>query len=658
MVTGKTVNADKDTPIILENTPEHTPSPSPEAVEQIISDARAQAEQLDPERDVIKPVGVEPEKTAGITDKPQEHRAAEPDFQPAPRPISAPAVLSAIEPKDETPLSLMTITPTPSYQDLPEAARPTAPRSLGPVRKTDNLTNIRQDLAQLNEDMSTGEQFYAQSLKRISNLINYAYETEANLSALEHLEPENLRLKGELDEARKTATEQTVRAESLKSKADAYEARYLDSRQSLEKAQLALTQMEATQEALQREIADKDVEVAGLKNSNRTIQNTLAVDRQAAEKLSSKNLQLSSELSVAQSERLELEKRAADLQSRYEDLGKVRDELERMIAQTRSSHRATEEHNLALKTELEQVLADVQVFKKQFDATNRSKTQELNTLRAKASDLEAEVAVKADVVKHAHDEMAELREKFDGAHRGRRKLLEHIEVQKRDMDALREVAKTHKAETTALSSQLMSQRADNEELRRLNTLQSDKLKRYLAINTSPLSAEAAPARKPVYPERAAIAATTVSTASPSVLDTTEFKEEISALKTQHIPDMIGKAEPSKDVPTERRSANRPFQPAAIAPELPKAPIDVRAEESARFGMVGGISAGHAMGSGAKSAPSAPKSVGEFDTAYNELGRVQPTAAAPVDGRSEAEAIEDTLSSFHEIDLLEQTGRLA
>jgi len=630
-------------------------------VEQIVAQARAHAEELKSERDVVKPVTFDapPEQMPHL--EPSDHH--ESPLEAAPQLDTRPASIPMPNHKIETKSEIMPHTETPTENHTPHAVHASAPRGLGPVRKTDNLSHIRHDLAQLNEDMSTGEQFYAQSLKRISNLINYAYETEANLSALEHLEPENIRLKSEIDEARKTATEQTVRAESFKSKADAYEARYLDSRQSLEKAQLSLTQMEGAQDALRREIADKDVEISGLKNSNRTIQNTLAVDRQTAEKLSSKNLQLSSELSIAQSERLELEKRAADLQSRYEDLGRVRDELENMIAQTRSSHRATEEHNLALKTELEQVLADVQVFKKQFDATNRSKTQELNILRAKTTDLEAEVAVKTDVVKHAHDEMAELRQKFDGAHRGRRKLLEHIETQKRDLDAMRELVNTHKSEVTMMSSKLMTQQSDNEELRRLNSLQSDKLKRYLAINTSPLSASAAPnpVRKPVYPERAALQ-TPIATnpaSTPSILDTAEAKDEITALKSQHVPDMIGKAAPSKDAPVERRSANRPFQPAAIAPPLPVAPVDARAEESARFEMVGGISAGHAMGSKSAATAAAPNaSESQFDKSYEELSASTPAKTVSPDTRSEAQAIEDALSSFHEIDLLEETGRLA
>lgn len=656
IVTGKTVNQDRNTPVVLDAIEDVSQTPTPDDVEQIVMNARAKAEELNANRDIVKSITSErpsdqyPSIEPSASYEPQsEQLTAPPDIEPA----STPAADQTIETKSE----FMPLTPTPSYQDTPPAAHSTAPRSLGPARRTDNLSNIRQDLAQLNEDMSTGEQFYAQSLKRISNLINYAYETEANLSALEHLEPENIRLKSAIEEARKTATEQTVRAESLKSKADAYEARYLDSRQSLEKAQLALTQMEASQEALQREISDKDVEISGLKNSNRTIQNNLAVDRQAAEKLSSKNLQLSSELSVAQSERLELEKRVADLQSRYEDLGRVRDELERMIAQTRSSHKATEEHNLALKTELEQVLADVQVFKKQFDSTNRNKTHELNTLRAKASDLEAEVAVKTDVVKHAHDEMAELREKFDSAHRGRRKLLEHIETQKRDMDALREQANTSKAETAALASKLMSHQAETEELRRLNQLQSDKLKRYLAINTSPLTA-AAPTRKPVYPERSAIetpiaAAAPLAAQASSVLDTPEFKSELDNFKTQHIPDMIGKAAPaSTDFSIERRSADRPFQGA------PTQPVDIRAEESARFGMVGGISADHAMGSKPRTESPAAQSNDHFDAAFNELQAAKAPEPIARNARSEAEEIEDTLSSFHELDLLEQTGRTA
>jgi len=170
-----------------------------------------------------------------------------------------PKIAPAKQEETDKPMSKSNAAPKPSDQlsadlaaldnlQMPEKASAVAPvetaRELGPRRKTAGLTHMRNDLAQLNKDMSSGEQFYAQSLRRINDLIEYAYETETTLSAVEKLEPENVRLKDELAEASAKLTDQVVRAESAKSKADAYENRYLETRQALEKSQLSLTQME------------------------------------------------------------------------------------------------------------------------------------------------------------------------------------------------------------------------------------------------------------------------------------------------------------------------------------------------------------------------------------------------------------------------------
>lgn len=548
-----------------------------------------------------------------------------------------------------------------SREQEPLPARFTPQRNLGPSKKTDNLAHIRQDLAQLNEDMSTGEQFYAQSLKRISNLINYAYETEANLAALEQLEPENRRLTEMLEIARKTATDQTVRAESQKSKADAYEARYLEARQNLEKAQLSLTKLEQDKEIVTRELAEKDVEISGLKNSNRTIRNELTVDRKTQDKLSAKNLSLSSELSLAQSEKLELEKRNADLHSRYEQLQGEKEQIERMVAQTRSAQKATEEHNIALKAEIEQVLADVQVFKKQFDTAARQRDHEINALRATVSDLKAEVGIKTEVVSHAHEEMAELREKHDAAHRGRRKLLDHIEGEKLKFDALRDEAETAKSHTRTLYSQIVSLQADVDQLRRTNSMQSEKLAKYMALNTRPVSAA------PSYPRRE-------PTAPIAPQPERHSSERHSPERRSPDRPFQGTAQDhAQSAQTPSRAAATPsappshYEPVAVIadPQPQAAPGTVlgnAARESARYGMVGGINADYGMGQKRTAeppaaAPAAKRDDGgaNFDHEFADLDSAGRAAQARPARKSEADLIDETLANFHEMDLLDGTN---
>jgi len=246
-----------------------------------------------------------------------------------------PKIAPAKQEETDKPMSKSNAAPKPSDQlsadlaaldnlQMPEKASAVAPvetaRELGPRRKTAGLTHMRNDLAQLNKDMSSGEQFYAQSLRRINDLIEYAYETETTLSALEKLEPENARLKDELAEASAKLTDQVVRAESAKSKADAYENRYLETRQALEKSQLSLTQMEALRETLSREITAKDNDLAIMINKAREIKNAHNLDVKALDDYKAKASGLANELSVTLSGRHEIEQRLQDLSGRYESL--------------------------------------------------------------------------------------------------------------------------------------------------------------------------------------------------------------------------------------------------------------------------------------------------------------------------------------------------
>lgn len=405
---------------------------------------------------------------------------------PAPAPQdSKPFSPAPVEVRDEPPVELEA---APMPAEEPIAATMTPPRTLGPQKRTDNLTNIREDLAKLNQDMSSGEQFYAQSLKRISNLIDYAYETEASLATLEHLEPENARLKEELGRSRETLTELTARAETFKAKAEAYEGRYIDTRQKLEQTELNLDKIKDEKGNLERAIAERDVEISGLKNSNRTISNKLSIDQQNNGKLSEKLVALSSSLSLAQTEKLHAEKRLAELKTRYDHLAAQKDEYEALMAQSRAAHRAAEESNIELRANLESVLADVQMYKQQQNSADRSKDSELNRLRAKTADLEAELSINRDLSVHSQAEMNELREQTEQALRGRRNLLDHIENQKSEIDNMRAEIAALKQQSEGLRGEIINQQSENEELRRVNIAQSDKLKRYIRLNAEPVNA--------------------------------------------------------------------------------------------------------------------------------------------------------------------------
>lgn len=494
-------SSDEEDDIILLNTT--TPSTGPLIKPAILAKPKPKITPPEPEPipvAVIEPKPAPAAKPAAITPTPVEAAPKPaPALLPAPqlrketsKPMPSPAPETKAKPSDKLSADLAALDELIMAVPAPAPAAPKKPATnLGPQRKTAGLTHMRKDLAKLNEDMSSGEQFYAQSLRRINDLIDYAYETETTLNALEQLEPENARLKDELTEAKKSLTDQVVRAESMKSKADAYEARYLETRQALEKAQLSLTQMESLRETLSREIDAKDNDLAIMINKAREIKNAHNLDIKALDDYKAKASELANELSVTMSGRLEIEQRLQDLSARYESLQSERDTLEQMVTQTRNAQRATEEHNLALKTQLETVLSDVKIFKQQFDAATQNKDAEIGLLRSKLADAGADMAVKDGVVERAHGEMAELRDKFETAHRGRRKLLEHIEGQKSETDYLQGELDKLRAEHSRLTSDFVEAQTDIESLRRVNDAQSDKLKRYTALNRKPVVRPAA-----------------------------------------------------------------------------------------------------------------------------------------------------------------------
>jgi len=455
------------------------------------------AEKTAPEPVPTPPVGSNSQKTVTATQAPLLTPTTPAQISTPKKPDTPPPMSTQNSPTPENKPESARAVYTPRASSAQPAAKPkVAPsqsrapsdtRALGPVKKTDSLTHMRNDLARLNKDMSSGEQFYAQSLRRISDLIDYAYETEATLSALEKLEPENQRLKDQLAIVHKDLTDQVVRAETLKSKSDTYEARYMETRQALEKSQLSLTQLENLREMLEREVAGKDNDIAVLINKAREINNAHNLDKQALEQLASKNAELSNDLSLAMGERLETEKRLQDVITRFEAVSQERDNLDRMVTQTRNAHRAVEEHNLSLKTQLESVLSDVKIFKQQFDAATQNKDAEIDLLRGRLADHQSEIAVKEGVVSHVHSEMADMREKYEAAHRGRRKLLEHIESQKMEADHLRDRIAQMKDQHQQLTRDYVDGQTEIETLKRVNSVQSEKLTRYMALNTTPVS---------------------------------------------------------------------------------------------------------------------------------------------------------------------------
>ena len=548
------------------------------------------------------------------------------------------------------------------------------PRELGPRRKTASLTHMRNDLAQLNKDMSSGEQFYAQSLRRINDLIEYAYETETTLSALEKLEPENAKLRADLGEAKKNLTDQIVRAESAKSKADAYETRYMETRQALEKTQLSLTQMEALRETLSRDLESKDNDLAVLMNKAREIKNAHSLDVKALDGYKAKASELANELSVVMSARLEVETRLHDLGTRFETLKSERDTIERMVKQTRNAQRATEEHNLALKTQLETVLSDVKIFKQQFDAASQNKDAEIGLLRSKLSDLNAELAVKAGVVSRAHDDMADMREKFETAHRGRRKLLEHIESQKSETDHLQGELTKARDEHRQLTSDFVIAQNEIEALRRVNESQSEKLKKYMALNRKPvvnpasfaikenlfsapavshpvphMPSQTAPVSEPVLPQEPARHETPVFAISdtPPPLPTTPSVPTLSSEDSVTRPIETPVFEPlsgavAKDevtieniTPTAYPDINFDFEPET----------DRRAPNSPMRDASTDIRSGSVTES-------------DFDREFEKLSAMAPIQTVqdlPIDAstslKSDAQKIEDALLEFHDLDLL-------
>jgi|GEM_PF-3441091 len=635
----------------LDDTPKPDIRSKKSTIDQASTTPRAEAPAFD-EEDLLALSTIIP-ATAPATapqTKPQPLKQTAPANQPREhKETPKPMIKSNSAPKPSDRLSA-DLDALDNLQMLPLAAKPApvdTPRELGPRRKTAGLTHMRNDLAQLNKDMSSGEQFYAQSLRRINDLIDYAYETETTLSALEKLEPENARLKEELAEASKKLTDQVVRAESMKSKADAYENRYLETRQALETSQLSLTQMEALRETLSREIEAKDNDLAIMINKAREIKNAHSLDIKALDDYKAKASELANELSVTQSGRHEVEQRLQDLSARHETLQSEYNALERMVSQTRNAQKATEEHNLALKTKLESVLSDVKIFKQQFDASAQNKDAEIGLLRSKISDLNSDIAVKDGVVERAHGEMADLRDKFETAHRGRRKLLEHIEGQKSETDHLKSELEKMRAEHSRLTGDFVEAQNDIEKLRRVNDAQSDKLKRYTALNKKPVVAPAA-FEVALNPLKSAAEAPRPPQQAPDIA------KEPPVFATSDTPP------PHPETVEDAIAALDAVEPVkSVTPE----PITGAVEDSEKSTGESFLDINHDFEREDRRAPHSPmrnesKIESDFDAEFAELAAMAPIKTqtpvredASKSLRTDAEKIEEALLEFHDLDLL-------
>ena len=78
-----------------------------------------------------------------------------------------------------------------------------------------------------------------------------------------------------------------------------------------------------------------------------------------------------------------------------------------------------------------------------------------------------------------------MRERSEATQHGRKKLLEHIDTQKVETQLLREKLILMTERYKQFSKFHASALDDNEKLRQVNSLQSDKLKRYMELNSAP-----------------------------------------------------------------------------------------------------------------------------------------------------------------------------
>ena len=389
------------------------------------------------------------------------------------------------------------------------------------------LGNVLAGLKATKPEVSDDEQLGAQSLRWVSDLIDYTHETEATFATLESLKPENEQLTEKLkstrldleDQISKADTfeseldtlkseneklteqlnstrgdleEQISKTELFESKANTFETRFLESEETLETTQESLSELESLRDQLSSEFdaikSSLEIEVNEKKALKLNVLQTHKahdIDKQALTQLASKNANLDIALNVSVSEKLNTEKEVETLEARLKTTAEERDNLSKIVTQTIDKNTEIGQLNQSLKAQLESSASDFTALKREFDDTLLSKDAEIEKLLALINIQKSEITAKHNILSTTNKEMNQMRERYETTKHMRTKLLKYIEVQRSETLELGEKFTQVNSRYGELSENQAGYQKDYDTLLRVVDMQAEKIRRYMSDNFAP-----------------------------------------------------------------------------------------------------------------------------------------------------------------------------
>ncbi len=347
---------------------------------------------------------------------------------------------------------------------------------------TDDIALAHEAVTQLSSQFKTGADAQQLAAKRMASLTKTITKMETRLRQLDRVEMDNHKLAKELDALSQKYKQKSLLSDEQEKTLSDLRRQRDDFRTQAELSKKSLVQYEerdgASREALLKQSRELDTLKTTVLQKDEILQTLELTQANLKEDLA----QASAEISAERHRSLELQKSTEELASRLTEKTQVSDRAVAELKDSQIRFNEQKEKLFSLKGEVQSLSYNLTSQKSGYEDTLKRREDEIQALKNQNEQLNTQLRIKDNMTAHFDEELSGLRVALD-AERSRATRESNALLNKsEELDRHNRALAKSKAEYEQLQAKFSTAVEDLDTLRKLCSIQKQKLERYAAIS--------------------------------------------------------------------------------------------------------------------------------------------------------------------------------
>ncbi len=347
---------------------------------------------------------------------------------------------------------------------------------------SDDIALAQEAVTQLSSQFKSSADAQQMAAKRMSALTKTITKMETRLRQLDRVESDNHKLAKELQDLSQKFKQNSLLSEEQEKTLIELRRQRDDFRTQMEMAKKSLAQYEerdqASREALLRQSRDLDILKTKVLQKEEALQTLELTQQNLKEELS----QAVAEISSERHRSLELQKSTEELTSRLTEKSHSNDKAmaELKVVQTRFNEQ--KEKLFSLKGEVQSLTYNLTSQKSGYEDTLKRREDEILGLKNQNEQLNTQLRIKDNMTAHFDEELSGLRVALDSERSRATRESNALHNKSEELERHNRALAQSKAEYEQLQAKFSTAVEDLDTLRKLCSIQKQKLERYAAIS--------------------------------------------------------------------------------------------------------------------------------------------------------------------------------